>query len=211
MNNTSQILDWSAQIQSELSIMVKVRNDINKQVTEYLQTWRTDNCVEHYGQLYNCIDSQTTILSSLSTLYGQRTIYLAAYYDKAVKSSTLVNENYEKLEECVEVIRTELREIIKKLCSFTTLEMDRYDKLLMVWNEHTGTSHGAAFYRDYEDYREQLNRIHRYDQVKLFGHNVCSMIDTLVHITTKMYSILHNKDNIVEISKLWQDNSRFQY
>lgn len=197
--------------------MVKVRNDIYKQITEYLQTWCIGNWVEHYRQLYECIDSQTTILSSLSTLYGQRTIYLAAYYDKAVKSSTLVNENYEKLEECVEVIRTELQEIVKKLCSFTTLEMDRYDKLLMVWNEHSGTSHGvhavhgATFYRDYEDYRERLNRIHRYDQVKLFSYNVCSMIDTLVHITTKMYSILHNRDNISEISKLWQDDSRFQY
>jgi len=196
--------------------MVKVRDDINKQIAEYLQTWCKDNWVEHYSRLYDCIDSQTTILSSLSGLYGQRTIYLAGYYDKAVKSSTLVNENYEKLEECVEVIRTELREIIKKLCSFTTLEMDRYDKLLMVWNEHSGShgvhaTHGAAFYRDYEDYREQLNRIHRYDQVRLFGHNVCSMIDTLVHITTKMYSILHNRDNICEISKLWQDDSRFQY
>jgi hypothetical protein len=190
-------------------------------VKGYLNPVEQEEWETCYGRLLKCIRDNTFTVETLLQIYNERFQHLAIYYDQATKLSTLVNENYEKLEECVEVARTEICDLLKKLCSFTTLEMDYYEKLLGVWNDgsdHNPTSnsnpsykHAHVFYKDYEHYRVRLNQIHRYDQVRLFGDAVSALLSTLMHIVTKFHSILDNDDNISEIKKLWTKEDRFRY
>lgn len=186
-----EILGWKDQIGQEIGMLTEAQVQISESISVYLTDLK-------YEPLLASIREITVKLDTLHCTYGKRFVHLAHFYDKATKISTLVNENYEKLEECVEVTRTELKELIKKLCSFSTLEMDYYDKLLNIRRDS-----GSTFQQDYEQYRMRLDQIHRYDQVQLFGNTVSSMIYTVIHILTKLISILDNSENMNEIEQLW--------
>jgi hypothetical protein len=194
----------------EIESLTGIQSQVNDAIKVYLTG--EDEWQDSYNNLLQCIHNQTDVLRVLLDTYSDRFVHLATHYDKSTKASTVVSENDEKLEECVEVTRTEMRELMKHLCGFTTLEMDYYDKLLSVWKQGSHSNlHPSTFNADYLAYRLRLRQIHRSDQVRLFGSSISSMISTIIHVITKLTSILNNRDNISEITKLWGENSAYQY
>lgn len=205
-------MSWKAELKNEMSVLDGIQTKITTVVQDYLESV-TSICKfqDTYQQLVDNIRSQTSVLEIILGAYNRRIVHLATHYDKATKTSTLVNENYDKIEECVDITRTELRDILKKMYSFTTLEMDYYDKLLSVWDGGVCSGPMATvFHQDYEQYRHRLEQSHRYDQIRFFATNVGTAIHTAIHIIAKLYSILDNDSNLEQVQKLWEENS-FHY
>lgn len=213
MPDMDKILHWETETNNQVDTIDAIMEDLNKIFGDYMSgpyvSWEIS-----YNVLRAGINTNIERYQKLIEVYNARIVYLAQFYDNALKTSTIVTENYEKLEECTELIRNELKDMVKKLCSFTTLEMDYYDKLLSAWSKSESKSESeseSTFHEDYKAYRARLQLIHREDQIKLFYSNLTVMNSTIGHMMNKQLSMLRNKENIAEITKLWTKESRYSY
>ena len=199
----SNISNWEASATQELTAIEDIRLDLTSKINDLLNNFTTE---AHSTVLQN-LREHIVSLGSIMEVYNQRSLLLASYFDKAHKTSTLVLDNFEKMEECVEIAKNEMKDIMKKLCSFSTLEMDYHEKLL----EGHSESETDSFKKDYENYRKALNQVHRNDQIRIFSVCTSDMLITVQQVINKFVSILSNPDNMNEVKKLWEKQYNHLY
>jgi hypothetical protein len=198
------ILEWANQSKGELNSFHEIRASLNNKI---IGLTAPDAMGTNSRDLVSVLRSEINDLENILNTYNERILIVTRLYDRANKESTLVSENYEKMEECIETIRSEIKDLTKKLYSLSTLEMDYYDKLLMVYEKD-----GCEQYKqDYDEYRNNLGMIHRRDQYYVFKLTVDNMIIGTMSLICKFISIMENKDNTNEISKLWGDDRHRSY
>lgn len=159
------------------------------------------------------VDRHRAFIKSLHDLAGQletlieaqhvRANTLAVFYDVAQKEQGSVLDVYEKLEECTEILRSEAKDVTKKLYSFSTLEMEYYEKLLQVYD--TAKHEDETYATDYADMRVTLNGIYRHDQyhiVILQLETIFASIDNTFH---KFVAILQSNQNTLH--KMFEGSS----
>ena len=193
----SDVINWKESATQECSSIEEIRLDLMSKINNLLSS---DFTTENHAEVLNNLRTHIASLTGIMEIYNHRSILLASYFDKAHKTSTLVLDNFEKLEECVEVAKSEMKDIIKKLSSFSTLEMDYHEKLLEGWSANQSDD----CKKDYDNYRKALNQVHRNDQIRIFSVCASDMLITLQQVINKFISVLSNSDNINEIKKLWE-------
>lgn len=209
-----QITQWSEALKEELQIITNTKVAIHDKLTNFLKdtvspgnwTW-----IKKHAELITELSVESRTIEDILSVNNERSTVISAFYDKAHKESTLVCDNYEKMEECIEVIRTELKDILKKLYSLNTLEMDYYEKLLSVYEPVPAKDPSDRYTVDYEEYRDALGTIHRRDQYQIFRLNIDNMMISVSNIIHKFISVLDNKDNMNEIRKLWMAHQDYGY
>lgn len=128
---------------------------------------------------------------------------LAVYYDMAQKEQGSVLDIYEKLEECIEILRSELKDVTKKMYSFSTLEMEYYEKLLQVYD--SSNTEDPKFKRDYDDMRTTLDRIYRNDQYYIAVLQLDTMFASIDNTQHKFVAILDSNEHTIQ--KMYDGNS----
>ena len=198
----SEIKEWKEQINNDVALLTELNQQLTNQLDVLLGNFNADN----YDKVTNEFKSCNIVLEQLLMSYHTRSILLSKYFDKANKLSTLVLDNYDKMEECLELTKNEIKELVKKVCSFSTLEMDYYEKLLNGWKQSKDNE--QDFKNNYEHYKHALNRVHRLDQIQIYKISLTDVIVSLIQVLNKFISVLNNKDNINEICKLWEETPR---
>lgn len=206
MTSESEILTWLPEVTQECVAVEGVRQVFN-------ETLNADNGV---ASVTSIVCPQVAYLEQLCQVYSHRSVLLSSYFDSAQKASTLVAGNYEKLEECIDTMRSDVRDLLKKLYSYTTLEMDYCGKVMdSIEKAHActamcvSTSLGltcelkTASVKACVQYKDILDKIYHHDQIHIFRMTVNDMVTDILTVLQKFKTILSNRDNIDEIKKLW--------
>ena len=110
---------WPDIVSEEFKKIAKLKVSILAKICEFIDGDRSTSLVE-------LVQEEIHILDNILNQYNDKLLLLNSYYDKAHKLSTLVLDNFEKVEECLEAIRSDLKDVIKKIYSFSTLDMNSF-------------------------------------------------------------------------------------
>jgi hypothetical protein len=199
------ISNWSNNLVKEIKVLENIQQQIKTKIDAFVtdsQTVSPDEWMSKHELFLVSLHQETKELAFMLDTQHNRSIVISKLYDNAQKESTLVLDNYDKMEECVELLRSELKNIIKKIYSISTLELEYHEKLFSACTK-LGTVVRHEYNQDYDDFRKILKFIYRHEQYIIFQLNIDAMLFTAINIIHKFISIIDNKANMSEINKLW--------
>lgn len=192
---------WKKALKDEHRELAALRNDIRSEVHKFiresdLKATEPGSWTCRHRLFMESLHKLAEQLERFIELQHERANDLAVFYDVAQKEQGTVIDIYDKLEECVEILRTELKDIVKKLYAFATLEMEYYEKLLQAYDP--GNMEDARHLMDYDDLRTTLNGIYRHDQYFIVLLQMDTSFATIDNTLHKFIAILESNDHSID-------------